>query len=269
MCKKSCSSSGVLTHPNGPGCSMTPSPKTSPLPSPSVMDPPSAEDTAHAETLALVSPLPNKQEEEGCVGNVADQRDAPEKNQPLEDFDRGIRAVGDQGEEAQAIGRYEYMDIRRCDSTEGEDKVWEESGGQTSDAGMEERNQIEEVFKNEHKDEEEEMYHNTNKQPLRGDLSGAVLPRPDVLTAGVENVEEYEEMTRLGLVPSGWKQADYQNLPVKGRTVTEEMSSSRCAGIGGYIKVCAGIGEPGSNTSFDNPDYWHSRLFIKPDAVRT
>uniref|UniRef100_A0A671WTV2 Receptor protein-tyrosine kinase n=1 Tax=Sparus aurata TaxID=8175 RepID=A0A671WTV2_SPAAU len=82
-------------------------------------------------------------------------------------------------------------------------------------------------------------------------------------------VEEYEEMTRLGVAPGGWEQPDYQNLPVKGRAAAEETGSSRCAGIGGYIKVCAGVGEPGSNTSFDNPDYWHSRLFLKPDAVRT
>uniref|UniRef100_A0A3Q3LJR6 Receptor protein-tyrosine kinase n=1 Tax=Mastacembelus armatus TaxID=205130 RepID=A0A3Q3LJR6_9TELE len=91
----------------------------------------------------------------------------------------------------------------------------------------------------------------------------------NVLTAGEEKAEEYEEMTRFGVVPSGWEQPDYQNLPMKGRAVSEEMSTGRCAGIGGYIKVCAGMGEPGSNTSFDNPDYWHSRLFLKPDAVRT
>uniref|UniRef100_A0A8C4F3C9 Receptor protein-tyrosine kinase n=1 Tax=Dicentrarchus labrax TaxID=13489 RepID=A0A8C4F3C9_DICLA len=101
------------------------------------------------------------------------------------------------------------------------------------------------------------------------DKYGYVMAGPDVLTAGGEKAEEYEEMTRLGVVPNGWEQADYQNLPVKGRAVSEEMGCGRCAGIGGYIKVCAGMGEPGSNTSFDNPDYWHSRLFLKPDAVRT
>ncbi|XP_034551918.1 receptor tyrosine-protein kinase erbB-3b [Notolabrus celidotus] len=270
MCKMSCSTSGVLTQPKGPGRSVAPSPKSSPLPSPTVMYPSPAEDTAHVETLASVSPLTNKQEEEDSEGSVADQRDSTEENQPSEDSDSGFRAVCDQGDEAQGIGRYEYMDIRRCNSTEGEAQAWEKSGSQTSEAGTEETDQTKEVLKKEHKEEEEALYHNTNKQPLQGDLSGTVMPKPDVLTAGGEEVEEYEEMmTRLGVVPSGWEQADYQNIPVKGRTVTEEAGSSRCAGIGGYIKVCAGMGEPGSNSSFDNPDYWHSRLFIKPDAVRT
>uniref|UniRef100_G3P3B4 Receptor protein-tyrosine kinase n=1 Tax=Gasterosteus aculeatus aculeatus TaxID=481459 RepID=G3P3B4_GASAC len=117
---------------------------------------------------------------------------------------------------------------------------------------------------------EGEKYHKTNKLPaLQGNVSGAVMPGPDVLTAEGEMVEEYEEMTRFGVVPSGWEQADYQNLPLKGEAVSEEMGSDRCEGIGGYIKVFAGVGEPGSNTSFDNPDYWHSRLFLKPDAVST
>uniref|UniRef100_A0A674EFI5 Receptor protein-tyrosine kinase n=1 Tax=Salmo trutta TaxID=8032 RepID=A0A674EFI5_SALTR len=74
------------------------------------------------------------------------------------------------------------------------------------------------------------------------------------------------------------QEAEYQNLPVlgKGRATTAEVeggTSTRCAGLGveGYIKVCSGVGvvEPSSNTSFDNPDYWHSRLFLKADAVRT
>uniref|UniRef100_A0A7N6A970 Receptor protein-tyrosine kinase n=1 Tax=Anabas testudineus TaxID=64144 RepID=A0A7N6A970_ANATE len=144
-------------------------------------------------------------------------------------------------------------------------------GSQTSGVEREETDKKVEVLKKGHKAEEvEEKYHITSQQPtLQGNLGSMVMPRPDVLTAGVEKVEEYEEMTTSGVVSSGWEQADYQNLPVMGRAVCEEMGSSRCAGIQGYIKVCAGMGEPGSNTSFDNPDYWHSRLFLKPDAVRT
>uniref|UniRef100_A0A669AWU3 Receptor protein-tyrosine kinase n=1 Tax=Oreochromis niloticus TaxID=8128 RepID=A0A669AWU3_ORENI len=97
------------------------------------------------------------------------------------------------------------------------------------------------------------------------DSYGYVLPGSPT---GGEKVEEYEEMNRFGVVPSRCKEAEYQNLPVKGRVICEEMGSGRCTEIGEYIKVCAGVGEPASNTSFDNPDYWHSRLFLKPDAVR-
>uniref|UniRef100_A0A674EDZ8 Receptor protein-tyrosine kinase n=1 Tax=Salmo trutta TaxID=8032 RepID=A0A674EDZ8_SALTR len=109
-------------------------------------------------------------------------------------------------------------------------------------------------------------------------------PRPDGSTAMVESqVEEYEEMDAFGGDSRGsqrvdHQEAEYQNLPVlgKGRATTAEVeggTSTRCAGLGveGYIKVCSGVGvvEPSSNTSFDNPDYWHSRLFLKADAVRT
>lgn len=224
------------------------------------------ENMADTETLTPVSSVKIEQVNEDCEETVTEQRDFTEKHQLTGDSESGIRAVEDQG-----TGRYEYMDIRRSDSTEGEDPAWERRGSQTSAAETEEVDKKVEVLKIEHKDEEEEATcHNTSKQPtLQGNLSSTVIPKPDVLTAGVEKVEEYEEMTRFEVVRGGWEQADYQNLPVKGRAVCEEMGSGRCTGIGGYIKVCAGMGEPGSNTSFDNPDYWHSRLFLKPDAVRT
>uniref|UniRef100_A0A4W6FFF7 Receptor protein-tyrosine kinase n=1 Tax=Lates calcarifer TaxID=8187 RepID=A0A4W6FFF7_LATCA len=230
-----CSTRGVSSQAAAP--SVTLCNKTLPLPSPTFMASLPVEDAADVETLTSDSAVRSKQVDEDHEGTLTEQRESTEKHQLPGDSDRGIGAVEDQEEAARGIGRYEYMDIRCSDSTEGEDP---------------------------------EKYHNTNKQPThQGNLSGMVMLRPDVLTAGGGKVEEYEEMTKFGVVPSGWEQADYQNLPVKGRAVSEEVGSGRCAGIGGYIKVCAGMGEPGSNTSFDNPDYWHSRLFLKPDAVRT
>lgn len=240
--------------------------KTSPLPSPTFMASLPVEYTPDVDTLTSSSYVKTEQVHEACEGTEAEQRDSTEKHQLTGDCESGIRAVEDQG-----TGRYEYMDIRRSDSTEGEDPTWERRGSQTSGVEREETDKKVEVLKKGHKAEEvEEKYHITSQQPtLQGNLGSMVMPKPDVLTAGVEKVEEYEEMTTSGVVSSGWEQADYQNLPVMGRAVCEEMGSSRCAGIQGYIKVCAGMGEPGSNTSFDNPDYWHSRLFLKPDAVRT
>uniref|UniRef100_A0A3Q0S9P4 Receptor protein-tyrosine kinase n=1 Tax=Amphilophus citrinellus TaxID=61819 RepID=A0A3Q0S9P4_AMPCI len=200
---------------------------------------------------------------------VIKRRNSTEEHQLTSDFIGDIRAVHDQGEPAKGIGRYEYMDIRHSDSTEGDESSQERRGSQTSAksaAEEQETHQAVEVLKKEHREEEEkEESHNTNKQAT---LSSTVMPRPDVLKGGGEKVEEYEEMNRFGVVPSGREDTEYQNLPVKGRAICEEMGSGRCAEIGEYIKVCAGVGEPGSSTSFDNPDYWHSRLFLKPDAVR-
>ncbi|KAF0036282.1 hypothetical protein F2P81_011594 [Scophthalmus maximus] len=234
--------------------------KTSPLPSPTFMASFPVELTADVETLTAVKKKRSKDDD--CEGNAAEQGDSAEKNQLPGDSEREIGPVEVQEEAAPGRGRYEYMDIRRSDSTEGQDS-----------AETQEANQIVEVLKKEYREEEEkeeERCNNTNKQLThQEDPSGTAMPMPDVLTAGGEMVEEYEEMTRFGVVPGGWEQADYQNLPLKGRAVSEEVGGGRCAGIGGYIKVCAGMGEPGSNTSFDNPDYWHSRLFLQPDAVRT
>lgn len=270
-----CSTRGVSSQAAAP--SVTLCNKTLPLPSPTFMASLPVEDAADVETLTSDSAVRSKQVDEDHEGTLTEQRESTEKHQLPGDSDRGIGAVEDQEEAARGIGRYEYMDIRCSDSTEGEDPVWERRGSQTSARSAAETDKTDqtdqtvEVLKKEHEEgEEEEKYHNTNKQPThQGNLSGMVMLRPDVLTAGGGKVEEYEEMTKFGVVPSGWEQADYQNLPVKGRAVSEEVGSGRCAGIGGYIKVCAGMGEPGSNTSFDNPDYWHSRLFLKPDAVRT
>ncbi|KAM7411911.1 hypothetical protein PAMA_021742 [Pampus argenteus] len=250
--------------------------KASPLPSPTFMASLPAEETTHVESLTPMSAVRSRQVDGDCEGTVAEQRDSAKLTG---DSESDIKAVDDQGQTSHGRGRYEYMDIRGSDSTEGEDSTQKRCGCQTSakstaeteETDGAEESQIVEVLKKEHEDEEEEeKNHCTNKQPtLEGNLSNMVIPKPDVLTSGEETVEEYEEMTRFGVVPSGWEVADYQNLPVKGRPVSEEIGGSRCAGIGGYIKVCAGLGEPGSNTSFDNPDYWHSRLFLKPDAVRT
>lgn len=180
-----------------------------------------------------------------------------------------IKSVDEQGEVAQGISRYEYMDIRRSNSAEEDNpakKIPGTCAGETEDT-----DQRAAVLKEEHREaEEEDKCHNTDEEhPLEVNVSSVLVDEPDVLQIGDEKIEEYKEMTIQHVPPITWEQADYQNLPVNGRTCPEDPGSSRCGGIGEYIKVCAGIGEPGGNTSFDNPDYWHSRLFLQPDAVRT
>uniref|UniRef100_A0A3P8NW30 Receptor protein-tyrosine kinase n=1 Tax=Astatotilapia calliptera TaxID=8154 RepID=A0A3P8NW30_ASTCA len=244
--------------------------KTPPLPSPTFMALLPIEDIAHEETLPPDSAVRRNPLHEACEGTAEERINSAEKQPLTSDFTSDIRAVDDPGEPAQGNGRYEYMDIRHSDSTERDESSQERRGSQTSAKSAAEEQEIHqtvEVLKKEHKEEEEkEETQNTNNKAT---LSSTAMPRPDVLKGGGEKVEEYEEMNRFGVVPSRCKETEYQNLPVKGRVICEEMGSGRCTEIGEYIKVCAGVGEPASNTSFDNPDYWHSRLFLKPDAVRT
>lgn len=181
----------------------------------------------------------------------------------------GTQAVDEQGEVAQGICRYEYMDIR-CTSSAEEDNPAKKTrvtcAGETEDTDQtvaELKEELREV-------EEEDRCHNTDDEhSLQMNGSSELVDDSHVLQVGDEKIEEYEEMTIQCVVPIRWEQADYQNVPAKGRTCPEDAGSGRCGDIGEYIKVCTGMGEPGGNTSFDNPDYWHSRLFLQPDAVRT
>ncbi|MED6247182.1 hypothetical protein ATANTOWER_032537 [Ataeniobius toweri] len=216
----------------------------------------------------LLSGAKSNQMHEACEGAATKQRDTMEKDQL--NCRREMKSVVHKTEVWREICRYEYMDIRHSDSSEGGEPELERSGSQTSLTTGEKTHQRARGLVKEKKGEEETEVFHTNKQVgVQEDLSSRVVPGPDVLTAGNDKVEEYEEMSGFGEVPCEWGHAEYENLPAKARAVPEEKDSGRCAGIGEYIKVCAGIGEPGSNTSFDNPDYWHSRLFLKPDAVRT
>lgn len=113
------------------------------------------------------------------------------------------------------------------------------------------------------KDEcEEEEYQYTNRQPrLRGSLM------VHGLTEGEGEVYEYEEMdSQVAGRNSG---AEYQNLHEAGEE--EETHEQPGQGVRPYVKVQTGTGKgkDGSDRCFDNPDYWHSRLFPKANAVRT
>ncbi|TVK90492.1 Receptor tyrosine-protein kinase erbB-3 [Bagarius yarrelli] len=112
------------------------------------------------------------------------------------------------------------------------------------------------------KDEcEEEEYQYTNCQPR---LRRSLLVHS--LLGGEGEVYEYEEMdSQIG---GGNFGAEYQNLQEKGE---EETQGQRGHRVRPYVKVHAGMGKgtEGSDRCFDNPDYWHSRLFSKANAVRT
>lgn len=217
---------------------------------------------------SMLSGTKSNQMPEACKGAAAKQRDGMEKDHLHRR--REIKSVDHKTEVGRGICRYEYMDIRHSDSSEGGESELERCGSQTSSTTGAETDQTAGGLVKERKGEEETQICHTNKQAaVTEDPSGGVVPGADVLAAGAGTVEEYEEMSRFEKVPGERRHAEYENLPAKARAVPEEMDGDRCAGIGEYIKVCAGIREPGNNTSFDNPDYWHSRLFLKPDAVRT
>uniref|UniRef100_A0A673Z9U4 Receptor protein-tyrosine kinase n=1 Tax=Salmo trutta TaxID=8032 RepID=A0A673Z9U4_SALTR len=96
---------------------------------------------------------------------------------------------------------------------------------------------------------EEDDYHYTNRQPkLRQALR-----------------------SREGLRMQRGGEGEYENLQGEGEGVVRAIGGQR-TGMGAFVKVRAGVGvgEPGGgDCSFDNPDYWQSRLFLKPNTVST
>ncbi|XP_019751242.1 receptor tyrosine-protein kinase erbB-3b isoform X3 [Hippocampus comes] len=197
---------------------------------------------APEDTLTLVPATENQRVNDNCGDHLADSAEKFELSRQKQ-----IQAVEGRVQALQGKGRYEYMDIRRSDSTEEEAPAQRRYGTSASEPG--ETCEEEDVQLG-------DAQHTANQQTLPGNVSS--LQQPDVVAE--EGESQYEEMAPFEGIASGWE----QKLPAKGG-----VGSGRCAGIGGYIRVCAGMGEPGRSSSFDNPDYWHSRLFLKPDAVRT
>ncbi|XP_076870273.1 receptor tyrosine-protein kinase erbB-3a [Brachyhypopomus gauderio] len=115
-------------------------------------------------------------------------------------------------------------------------------------------------------EDEEEDYQYTNHQPrLRHSLMAQGC------NGGGGEMYEYEEMDSLVVRSNS---AVYQNLRMDGqqegaRTQGDRSRSQPTLGLGPYVNVCAGVGNKGGDRSFDNPDYWHSRLYSKANAVRT
>uniref|UniRef100_A0A7N6F9P8 Receptor protein-tyrosine kinase n=1 Tax=Anabas testudineus TaxID=64144 RepID=A0A7N6F9P8_ANATE len=82
--------------------------------------------------------------------------------------------------------------------------------------------------------------------------------------------DEYEDMDCFGARRCG-DRVVYQNMQREGEGAVGGTDVHR-SGIDSYVKVRAGVrvGETvAGDRSFDNPDYWHSRIFLKPEAVPT
>uniref|UniRef100_A0A673CRL7 Receptor protein-tyrosine kinase n=1 Tax=Sphaeramia orbicularis TaxID=375764 RepID=A0A673CRL7_9TELE len=93
--------------------------------------------------------------------------------------------------------------------------------------------------------------------------SGDVTPLVEV-RGDEDEAYEYEDMDSFAAVRPG-DAVVYQNLQRGGESAYQ-------SGFEPYVKVRAGVGvgEPAAgDRSFDNPDYWHSRMYLKPKAVPT
>lgn len=158
--------------------------------------------------------------------------------------------------------QYEYMDIRGSEKDEhppAHDPPLPPTPARIRDRRVE--------------DEEDEYvedsnYHYTNRQPkLRQALQDRKQLKIQARDEG--EADEYEDMDCF----AARRPVDtvvYQNVQREGEGAvggTEVRS-----GFDSYVKVRAGVrvGEPAAgDRSFDNPDYWHSRIFLKPEAVPT
>ncbi|XP_030207749.1 receptor tyrosine-protein kinase erbB-3 isoform X3 [Gadus morhua] len=205
---------------------------------------------------------------EVCVVAVADQRNPLENHVPSGEHpeSRTPREAEEPGEAHREAGEYEDMDVLSGSHAQGQDTVvTDRHSSQTrcaTQAAMETGETVEkEVTPKEllslkilRKPRQEEVcdveslsanQHARLVEKLNGMTGTGTLSARVARTA-----QEYEEMDGFPERSHGCEQPEYQNLPAKGLDVTQEMGSSMCA-------------------SFDNPDYWHSRLFLKPDAIRT
>lgn len=159
--------------------------------------------------------------------------------------------------------QYEYMDIR------GSEKDESPPAHDPPLPPTPARNRDRQVEDEEDEYVEDSNYHYTNRQPK---LRKALQDRKQLKIQGrdEDEADEYEDMDCFG----AWRPGDtvvYQNVQQEGEGAvggTERYGS----GFDSYVMVQAGvrIGEPAAgDRSFDNPDYWHSRNFLKPEAVPT
>ena len=196
---------------------------------------------------------------EACVAAVADQRDLPEnRGQAGEHPESGTPHEAEEpGEAHREAGEYEDMDVSSGSHAQDQDTLaTERHSGQThcahqAAAVTAEKEATEERLSPKRQEGECDAEHLcANQQARLVEKLNGMTGTGTLLARVARTAQEYEEMDGFPERSRGCEQPEYQNLPGKGLDVAQEMGSSMCA-------------------SFDNPDYWHSRLFLKPDAIRT
>uniref|UniRef100_A0A672JRH6 Receptor protein-tyrosine kinase n=1 Tax=Salarias fasciatus TaxID=181472 RepID=A0A672JRH6_SALFA len=149
---------------------------------------------------------------------------------------------------------YEYMDIRGHEKEEGPPAHDPPPPPISSKVRAEEDEYV-----------EDSNYHYTNRQPK---LRQALRDQRELKIQGKEEGEayEYEDMDYFAAqLPED--PAVYQNMQWEGAVGGAEAHQS---GFDPHVKVRAGVGQPAAgDSSFDNPGYWHSRMFLEAKAVPT
>ncbi|KAM4587898.1 receptor tyrosine-protein kinase erbB-3a [Odontesthes bonariensis] len=158
--------------------------------------------------------------------------------------------------------KYEYMDIR-CSGNEVSPPAHDPPPPPIS-GGM--RGKVEEA---EDDYVEDGDYHYTNSQPK---LRQALQDKKELKMQERDDGEayEYEDMDYF-VAPPPVDVVVYQNMQRDGDGAVGGIEAHP-SGFNPQIKVRAGVGvgEPAAaDRSFDNPGYWHSRMFLKPNPVPT
>ncbi|XP_073324589.1 receptor tyrosine-protein kinase erbB-3a [Pagrus major] len=159
--------------------------------------------------------------------------------------------------------QYEYMDIRGNEKDESPPAHEPPSPPLTSARMVEDEEEEEDEYV------EDSNYHYTNRQPK---LRQALQDRKEMKIQEGDEGEayEYEDMDCFATLRPG-DAVVYQNMQ-RGVEGAAGGSEAHRSGFEPYVKVRAGVGvgEPAAgDKSFDNPAYWHSRMFLKPKAVPT
>ncbi|KAK0145267.1 Receptor tyrosine-protein kinase erbB-3 [Merluccius polli] len=177
------------------------------------------------------------------------------------------------GEEARRdAGEYEDMDVSSGSHAEDQDtSVTERRGSQTRRArqtAVETAAAGQAVKEQRQEGECGERLCSNEQARLVEKINGMAAPNAGsaaaAAAAAARTAQEYEEMDGFPTSSSGCDEPEYQNLPGQreGGDQSQNLTGQRA---GGAQEMGSGM----QCASFDNPDYWHSRLFAKPDAIRT
>ncbi|XP_041836409.1 receptor tyrosine-protein kinase erbB-3a isoform X2 [Melanotaenia boesemani] len=158
---------------------------------------------------------------------------------------------------------YEYMDIRGSEKKE----IPPTHDPPPPPVSMRMRGKVEEEEEDEYV--EDSNYHYTNKQPK---LRQALQDKRELKIQGRDDGEvyEYEDMDYFA-APPPIDTVVYQNMQREEEGAVGGTQTPP-SGFNPHMKVQAGVGmgEPAAgDRSFDNPGYWHSRMFLKTNAVST